>query len=258
MLVTFDLTGKRALVTGSGQGVGAAIAAALAEAGAEVVVNDLVTERAEAGAAELRASGLAALAAAFDVTDHAAVRAAVASVGGVDILVNNAGNAGGDGWGGRGPFHASEPAEWPRFIDVNLYGVMNCTHACVPAMIERKWGRVITIISDAGRVGEANLAAYAAAKGGAGAFTRAIANEVGRYNITANNVSLGTMRTPLTEPMWANATEEQAKAILGRYLIRRPGVPADAAAMVLYLASPAAEWVTAQTYPLNGGYSPAL
>jgi 3-oxoacyl-[acyl-carrier protein] reductase len=256
--VSFDLTGKRALITGAGQGVGAATAVTLAEAGAEIVVNDLVGERAEAAAAELRSQGHAAVAAAFDVTDHAAVVAAVAAVGGVDILVNNAGNAGGDGWVGGGPFHASNPAEWTRFINVNLYGVMNCTHACVPAMIERRWGRVITIISDAGRVGEANMAAYAAGKGGAGAFTRAIAHEVGRYNITANNISLGTMRTPLTEPRWANATEEQTKAILGRYLIRRPGLPDDAAALVLYLASPAAEWVTAQTYPLNGGYSPAL
>ncbi len=258
MPASFDLTGKRALVTGSGQGVGAAIAATLAAAGAEVVVNDLVAERAELGAAELSEQGLAAVAAAFDVTDHAAVAAAIEQVGGVDILINNAGNAGGDGWAGRGPFHKSEPSEWARFINVNLYGVMNCTHAAVPVMIERKWGRVITIISDAGRVGEANLAAYAAGKGGAGAFTRAIAHELGRYNVTANNISLGTMRTPLTEPLWANASEEQTKAILGRYLIRRPGVPDDAAALVLYLASPAADWVTAQTYPLNGGYSSAL
>ena len=258
MSVTFDLRGRRALVTGAGQGVGVAVAAALAEAGAEVVVNDLVAERAEAAAGELRAQGLAAVAAAFDVTDHAAVAAAIAQVGRVDILVNNAGNAGGDGWGGRGPFHTSDPAEWPRFIGVNLFGVMNCTHACVPGMVEQKWGRVITIISDAGRVGEANLAAYAAAKGGAGAFTRAIAHEVGRHNITANNISLGTMRTPLTEPMWANASEEQTKAILGRYLVRRPGLPADVCGLALLLASDAGEWITAQTVPLNGGYSSAL
>jgi 3-oxoacyl-[acyl-carrier protein] reductase len=258
MAVSFDLSGKRALITGAGQGVGAAVAATLAEAGAEVVVNDLVAERAEESAAALRARGLAAVGAAFDVTDHGSVAAAMARVGAVDILVNNAGNAGGDGWGGRGSFHTSDPSEWARFVNVNLYGVMNCAHVCVPAMVERGWGRIITIISDAGRVGEANLAAYAAGKGGAGAFTRSLAHELGRYGITANNVSLGTMRTPLTEPMWANATPEQTKAILGRYLVRRPGVPDDAAGLVLFLAGDAGEWVTAQTIPLNGGYSSAL
>jgi 3-oxoacyl-[acyl-carrier protein] reductase len=81
---------------------------------------------------------------------------------------------------------------------------------------------------------------------------------VGCHNITANNISLGTMRTPLTEPMWANASEEQTKAILGRYLVRRPGLPADVCGLALLLASDAGEWITAQTVPLNGGYSSAL
>ncbi|MDO8389526.1 MAG: SDR family oxidoreductase [Actinomycetota bacterium] len=258
MSVSIDLSGRRALITGSGQGVGAAIAATLAEAGAEVVVNDLVPERAEAGAAALRAQGHAAQAAAFDVTDLSAVSAAFARVGAIDILVNNAGNAGGDGWTAMTPFHTTSPADWSKFINVNLYGVMNCVHAALPGMIQGKWGRVVTIISDAGRVGEPSMAAYAAAKGGAAAFTRAVAHEVGRHNITANNISLGTMRTPLSEDRWATISEADAKVVLQRYLVRRPGLPADVAALALYLASDGAEWVTAQTYPLNGGYSSAL
>jgi len=258
MAVSIDLSGRRALVTGSGQGVGAAIAATLAEAGAEVFVNDLVPERAEAGAAALRSLGFAARAAAFDVTDLAMVTDSIGAIGPLDILINNAGNAGGDGWTAMAPFHTTSPSDWAKFIDVNLYGVLHCVHAALPGMIQHKWGRVITIISDAGRVGEPSMAAYAAAKGGAAAFTRAVAHEVGRHHITANNISLGTMRTPLSEERWANISEADAKVVLQRYLVRRPGLPADVAALALYLASDGAEWVTAQTYPLNGGYSSAL
>jgi 3-oxoacyl-[acyl-carrier protein] reductase len=125
-------------------------------------------------------------------------------------------------------------------------------------MIERRWGRVITIISDAGRVGEPSMGAYAAAKGGAAALTRSVAREVGRYGITANNISLGTMRTPLSEERWATASESDKAALLKPYIVRRPGSPDDVAGLALYLASPAGEWITAQTYPVNGGYSVAL
>lgn len=258
MSVTIDLSGRRVLVTGAGQGVGAAIAATLAQAGAEVFVNDLLAERAEAGAAALRAQGLAAQAAAFDVTNVDLVARSMAAIGPIDILVNNAGNAGGEGWTAMAPFHTTAPSEWARFIDVNLYGVMNCVHAALPGMIAGSWGRVITIISDAGRVGEPSMAAYAASKGGAAAFTRAIAHEVGRHHITANNISLGTMRTAEGEARWTVMSEAETKAALQRYLVRRPGSPSDVAALALYLASDGAEWVTAQTYPLNGGYSAAL
>ena len=258
MSVSIDLSGRRALITGSGQGVGAAIAATLAEAGAEVFVNDLVPERAEAGAEALRSLGFTAQAAAFDVTNLEAVTESITAIGPLDILVNNAGNAGGDGWTAMSPFHTTSPSDWNKFINVNLYGVMNCVHAALPGMIQGKWGRVVTIISDAGRVGEPSMASYAAAKGGAAAFTRAVAHEVGRYNITANNISLGTMRTPLSEERWANISEADAKVVLQRYLVRRPGLPADVAALALYLVSDGGEWVTAQTYPLNGGYSVAL
>jgi len=256
--VALDLTGRRALVTGAGQGVGAGIATLLAAAGATVAVNDLVAERAEAQAAELRAAGGDANAAPFDVTDFDQVVDAVGGLGGVDILVNNAGNAGGDSWPGMVNFADSDPTDWDGFLRVNLYGVMNVTRAALPAMIAARWGRVVTIISDSARVGEPKMAAYAAAKAGAAGLMRAISKEVGRHSITANSISLGTMRTPLTEASWEGLDEQQTAARLGGYAVRRPGLPDDVAGLVGYLVSPGASWITGQTIPLNGGYSVAL
>jgi 3-oxoacyl-[acyl-carrier protein] reductase len=256
--VALDLTGRRALVTGGGQGVGAGVARLLAAAGADVAVNDLVAERAEALAADLQAAGGRATPAPFDVTDYGAVEAACALLGRVDILVNNAGNAGGEAWPGMVPFAETSPADWDRFLSVNLYGVMNCTRCTLPAMVAGGWGRVVTIVSDASRVGEPKMAVYAAAKAGAAGLTRSIANEVGRHGVTANNISLGTMRTPLTEASWTGLDDAQIAARLKGYAIRRPGQPDDVAALVGYLVSDGASWITGQTIPLNGGYSQAL
>jgi NAD(P)-dependent dehydrogenase (short-subunit alcohol dehydrogenase family) len=256
--VTLDLSGRTALVTGAGQGVGAAIASLLADAGARVAVNDLVVERAESQAEMLRADGGDAVPAVFDVTDLDAAMAAVSLLGGIDILINNAGNAGADGWPGMVAFHETDPADWEKFLGVNLYGVMNATRAALPSMIDGGWGRVVTIISDASRVGEPKMAAYAAAKAGAAGLTRSVANEVGRFGITANNISLGTMRTPLTEQSWIDLDERAIAARLRGYAVRRPGLPDDVASLVGYLVSDGASWLTGQTIPLNGGYSLAL
>jgi len=251
----FDLAGRRALVTGAGQGVGRAIALGLCAAGAEVVVNDVRPERAAAVADEL---GKSAVASAFDVTDYAAVASAVEAVGGVDILVNNAGNAGADGVAALARFAETAPVEWEPYIRVNLYGVLHCARAVLPGMIAKRWGRMITIVSDAGRMGETNMAAYSAAKAGAAGLTRALALENGRYGITVNNIALGTMRTPLTEALWADPENPRARAMLRRYVVRRPGLPEDVAPMAVFLASEEASWITGQTYPVNGGCSFAL
>ena len=255
MTLQLDLSGRRALITGAGQGVGRGLALAFAEAGAEVLVNDLRLERAQAVVDELRATGAVASPFAFDVTDYAAVTAAV-SIAGVDILVNNAGNAGAEGFATRRRFAETEPADWEPFLQVNLYGAMYCTRAVLPAMIERKWGRIITIVSDAGRTGDPNSAAYAASKAGAAGLNRSIAIETGRFGITANNIALGTMRTPLTESFWAEQSDSpQAKAIMQNYVVRRPGDPDDAATMAVLLASDRGSWITGQTIPVNGGFS---
>jgi NAD(P)-dependent dehydrogenase (short-subunit alcohol dehydrogenase family) len=146
---------------------------------------------------------------------------------------------------------------------------MYCTHAALPAMIAKGERRIVTVVSDAGRFGDAYLAPYAAAKAGAAGFCRSVAREVGRHGITVNCVSLGTVRTPAPtassepEPLDhpdhpADATDEAMRRLLSRYIIRRPGEPADVAAMVTYLASPLASWITGQTYPVNGGYTLSL
>jgi 3-oxoacyl-[acyl-carrier protein] reductase len=256
-MLAIDLTGKRALVTGAGQGVGRETALVLARAGATAVVNDVVGERADAVVAEIQALGLAAEACIFDVTSYSAITDALGE-GRVDILVNNAGMAGVSGAFTTGAVADEDPAVWARFLGVNLDGVMLVTRAVLPGMIERGDGRIVTIISDAARVGEPKMAAYAAAKAGAAGFTRSVASEVGRYGITANCISLGTMRTPASGPSLEEEHPEAVKAMLRGYAIRRRGEPADVANLACFLASPLASWLTGQTIPLNGGYSMAL
>ncbi len=256
---TFDLKGANALITGAGQGVGRAIALALAHHGAgTVLINDVNAERAEAVAAEVTAAGAAGVPAVADVTDYAQVEDMVRlgdDAGGIDILINNAGNRGADpSRVQNGNFWELPPSNWDASLEVNLYGPMYCTRAVLPQMIERGVeGRLITIISDAGRVGEPGLAAYSAAKGGAASFTRAIAKAVGRYGITANNVAISATRTPTTAARMDDP--EMIKRAFKGYIIRRPGEPEDIAPVVLLLASPASSWITGQTYPVNGGYA---
>jgi len=256
MTYEIDLSGHRALVTGGGQGVGEEIALTLARAGAHVLVNDLVFERAERVVGAIEQAGGHASPSVFDVTDYEAVHAAV-NADLVDILVNNAGNAGRATTMGREDLRTlvdTEPDDWEGFIRVNMYGVMYAVRAALPGMIEAGWGRVVTVISDAARVGETHMPAYAAAKAGAAGFSRAVAREVGRHAITVNCVSLGTMNTQGIPP----EEDEIAAQMVKRYAIRRRGLPTDVAAMVTFLASPQAEWITGQTYPVNGGYSFAL
>lgn len=256
-----DLSGQVAFVTGAGQGAGRAIALMLARHNAGgVAVNDFVQARAASVAAEIEAMGVPALAIAADVGDHSAVQSAMinaAALGPVSILVNNAGNAGPNAAMGREPFFwETRPSEWDRYFRTNLQGVMNCCHAALPGMVALGKGRIVTIVSDAGRVGEPRLAAYAAAKAGAAGFVRAIAREAGRFGVTSNAISLSTLEPALDEEAKASfMASEQAKTLTSRYVIRRLGKPDDVASMALFLCSDAAEWITGQTYPVNGGYS---
>lgn len=254
-----DLKGRVALVTGAGQGVGRQVAFYLAGHGAGgVVVNDYFQDRAEQVAEQITDAGGKAIGVQADVTDLDSVKAMVATAedafGRVDILVNNAGNAGPTAAiTDTTPFWETGPEDWATWMDVNYYGVLHCTRAVLPGMVQRTYGRIVTVISDAGRVGEPHLVVYSGAKAGAGGLMRAVAKSVGRYGITVNSVALGAIETPTTAPVIADAAAR--KAMLRSYVIRRVGDPEDPAGLILFLASDAASWITGQTYPVNGGYS---
>lgn len=247
----FNLDGRVALVTGAGQNQGAGIARALAGQGAAVAANDVVPERAEAVAKEIGETGARAVAAVFDVTSLDDVAAGVARVerelGPVDVLVNNAGVPEGMG---VAQFREMDPAEWRRYIDLNLYGVTNCCKAVIDGMCARGFGRVITISSGAGQTGlPMGVSLYGAGKGGAIAFMRHLALEVASFGVTANTLALGLM----SNVGGADVTAALAKTIPAGRL----GTPEDVGAACIYLASNEAAWLTAQTLGLNGGSLPS-
>ncbi len=244
------LAGRVALVTGAGRGVGAAIAARLAGNGAHVAVNDVHADRAEDVAQELTARGGHAIAAAGDVTDPEAVARIVreihASSGSISILVNNAGIP------VTGipltPFSESDPAEWESMFRLNTFAVMHLCREVIPMMTGHGWGRIITISSDSGRTGEAQMAAYAASKAAGASLMRSLAKELGPSGVTCNALSLGTIAPD-------SADSEALASHARRYPVRRLGTPDDVAAAVLWLVSDGGGWTTGQTIPINGGYS---
>ena len=248
-----------ALVTGAGQGVGRSIVAALARQGARaVVVNDFYFERAREVANELRNAGFEATAIAADVVDKASVKQMMEHVlhehGGLHVLVNNAGNAGPEMIPAELPsFAQTSPEEWQKWLDTNFLGVMNCCHAAIPMLTSHDRGRIITVVSDAGRVGEVGYAVYSGAKAGASGFMRALAKELGRHKTTVNCISLASIETPALAAR--NADPEYVKKKLSRYVIRRQGRPEDVAGAAAFLASDAASWITGQTLGVNGGYT---
>lgn len=244
----FELSDKTALITGAGQGVGLGIATALSQQGASVVINDISVEKAEQAAEEIKSSGGSALPCPFDVTDLGQVTAAIGKLSGnIDILINNAGNAG-DSEMAMTPFVEMDPQQWNRFININLYGVLNCTKAVLNGMYEREWGRIITVSSDAGRVGLGiNVSLYGAAKAGAAHFMRHLAVEAGPQGVTCNILSLGLMN---------NVPEEFAGPIIRSIPARRLGDPMDIGHAAVYLASDEASWVSGATLQITGGSNP--
>jgi NAD(P)-dependent dehydrogenase (short-subunit alcohol dehydrogenase family) len=246
----FELTGRVALVTGAGQNNGVGIAHALAQQGAGVVVNDLFADRAEEVAGKITADGGTAIASAFDITDAAAVGHAVATAKAhfgqpVDILVNNAGVPVGMG---TTKFIDMDPAEWRRYIDLNMYGSLNCIHAVLDDMVEQKWGRIVQISSGAGRTGlNIGVSLYGASKSGIEGFVRHLSQEVARNGITVNAIALGLMGNTSSGDL--TVTEHLARAIP----VGRLGSPEDVGTATVFLAAKESSWITGQVIDVNGG-----
>lgn len=244
----FDLTGKVAIVTGAGTGIGEAIAHRLARAGAAIAVVDIDTASAAQTAEQIRGAGGQALAVQADVTSRQAVESMVeqtlAAFGHIDILVNNAGIA-----GRSVPLWELEDEDWRQVLELNLTAAFYCSRAVIRHMMNRRWGRIINIASIAGKEGNPNMIPYSASKAGVIGLTKALAKEVTRYNILVNAVSPAVIRTKILEQV----TPEQVEYMTSRIPLARTGTPEEVAAVVHFLASEDSSFVTGQCYDVSGG-----
>jgi len=237
--------------------MGRAIALELAAAGQAVAAADIRAADAADTAAAVRDAGGEAVEVVMDVTELRSVVDGVRQVsdqlGLVDVAVNNA------GWDELRPFVETDEAFWTRVVDINFMGCLRVTHAVLPGMVERGFGRVVNVASDAGRVGSSLESVYSGAKGGVIAFTKTIARETARSGVTANTVCPGPTRTPMLEGM-AGEGEQGAKLIdaLERAVpMRRLGEPEDVAVAVAFFASERAGFITGQTLSVSGGLTMA-
>jgi 2-hydroxycyclohexanecarboxyl-CoA dehydrogenase len=251
------MAARVALVTGGARGIGKAIVESLLEAGHPVAIADVRAEQAGETAGELSAGDARVVAVEMDVTDSGSVTAAVeqamSDLGPIEVLVNN---AGGDE---LRPFLETDEAFWDWVVELNFKGQLRVTRAVLPGMVERGFGRVLNVASDAGRVGSSLESVYSGAKGGVIAFTKALAREVARRGVTVNAVCPGPTDTPMLRDM---AAEDEVGAKLFESLtravpMRRLGEPEDVAAAVAFLASDRAGFITGQTLSVSGGLTMA-
>jgi 2-hydroxycyclohexanecarboxyl-CoA dehydrogenase len=241
--MNLELGGKVVLVTGAGSGIGRAAALAFSAEGASVGVLDLNAEAAASVAAEIRGASARA-----DVADPSSVKEAFARIraelGPADVLVNCA-----------GLWYEAPDLELPlekakRQAEVNLWGVVHCCREAVPDMIAKRAGKIVSIASDAGRIGEKNMATYSASKAGVISYSRALARELGRHWINVNVVCPSIVDTPMIATIPPDIREKIPRA----YPLRRLGRPDDIADAVLFLCSARASWITGQAISVDGGY----
>jgi len=252
------MSSRVAFVTGGAQGIGQGICQTLGDKGFRVAIADLNAEAAQQTANSITDAGGTAIAVRADVTDTASVQAAVKTVAGelgpIEIVVNNA------GWDDFMKFVDTDEDFWDRILDINFKGALRVVRAVVPGMIERDWGRVINIGSDAGRVGSSLEAVYSGAKGGIIAFTKTLAREVATNGITANTVCPGPTDTPALRTFADNAGQDAEKVLSGMTRsvpMRRLAQPSDIATAVAFFASDEAGYITGQTLSVSGGLTMA-
>ncbi len=246
-----------ALVTGGARGIGAAIARGLAQDGMTVVIADIRAEQARDNARAIEQAGGRGLAIDMDIRDPASVTdgvaAARAECGKISVLVNVA------GWDELKPFVDTDEEFWQEVLEVNFKGGLRLTHALLPSMIEQRWGRIVNISSDAGRVGSSLESVYAGAKGAIISFTKTVARETARLGVTANIVCPGPTDTEMLQDV-ASAHPDADKVLerLARAVpMKRLGKPEDVAAAVRFFASEAAGYITGQTLSVSGGLTMA-
>jgi gluconate 5-dehydrogenase len=247
----FDLSGARALVTGGGSGLGLAIARGLAQAGAAIAINGRNREKLDAAKDDLARDGIDARIVPFDVTDADAVAAGVAEVertlGCIDILVNNA------AMNQRKLLEDFAPDEWRALMATNLDGAFFATRALLPSMKARRSGKIINICSLAADLGRPSIVPYAVSKGALRMLTRALAVELAPFNIQVNGISPGFFRTEMNAPLIADP--EFSAWVARRTPAGRWGEPPEIAGAAVFLASPAAAYVTGHVLYVDGGFS---
>jgi len=248
------LQGKVAIVTGGAQGIGRAIAMRLAAEGAAVAIADVQMEAAQRTASEITATGARAIAAKLDVTKFddasSAADAVERELGPIDILVNNA------GWDRLEPFVNSAPETWDKIIAINYRGVLNCCRVVAPKLQARSSGKIVSIASDAGRVGSTGEAVYSGCKAGIIGFSKTLARELARNKINVNVVCPGPTETALLREAMAGR-EGVLEAMSRGIPFRRLGQPDDLAGAVAFLVSPDADYITGQVISVSGGLTMA-